>query len=224
MVGFVTIIFPLSALKLNLLAVGDVDDLKTCAPEDLLIVNLCITISNLSLDDPLLPYEDLKLRIPSIDVDYFMGLPASEAEKAFYIDKIMDEFGPGFVRVSETHDIVMDSACNLINFYDDVDAIMPMEDVKISPSCSNCEDGFTLNESALCTRRVSISTLVPWWPIPKDLSWLPPSFCSLFGTQTLKSLLSWLLRLDLPERSFARQQELRLVADVNSCSRFLAIS
>ena len=74
--------FPLSALRLNPPTVGDVDDLKKCAPEDLLIANLCIAISDLSLDDPLLLYEDLKLLIPSIDVDFFMLLPASEeAEK-----------------------------------------------------------------------------------------------------------------------------------------------
>ena len=43
----------------------------------------------------------------------------------------------------------MDSAGDLIDFYTDVDVIMPMEDVKIFPSCySNCEDGFTLNEGA----------------------------------------------------------------------------
>jgi hypothetical protein len=140
----------LSALRLNLPGVGDVDDLKKCAPEDLLIANLCITISNLSLDDPLLPYEDLKLRMPNIDVDCLMGLPASEeAEKASYIDEIMDEFGPGFVHVSEIKDIVMDSACDLIDFYDDVDVFMPMEDVKVSPSCcSGYEDGFAFNEGA----------------------------------------------------------------------------
>ena len=138
----------MSALRLNLLGVGDVDDLKKSAPEDLLIANLCITISNLSLDDPLLPYEDLKLRMPNIDVDYLMGLPASEeAEKASYIDEIMDEFGPGFIHVSETKDIVMDSACDLIDFSDDVDVFMPMEDVKVSPSCcSGYEDVFTPSE------------------------------------------------------------------------------
>jgi hypothetical protein len=68
--------FSLSALILNLPVIGDVDDLKKCVPEELLIANLCITISNLSLDDPLLLYEDLKLRTPSIDIDYPMGLPA----------------------------------------------------------------------------------------------------------------------------------------------------
>ena len=142
--------FPLSVLRLNLPGVDDVDDLEKSAPEDLLIANLCITISNLSLDDPLLPYEDLRLRIPNIDVDYLMGLPASEeAEKASYIHEIMDEFGPGFVHVSETKDIVMDSACDLIDFYDDDDVFMPMEDVRVSPSgCSGYEDGFTPNEGA----------------------------------------------------------------------------
>jgi len=75
----------------------------------------------------------------------------------------MDEFCPGFVHISETQDIVIDSACDLINFYDDVDVIMPMEDVKISPSCSNYEDGFTLNESAFMYTEGLILTLIPWW-------------------------------------------------------------
>jgi hypothetical protein len=61
---------------------------------------------------------------------------------------------PNLFMVSETQDIVMDSACNLINFYNDVDDIMPMGDIKISPSCcSNYEDGFTLNEGALMYRK-----------------------------------------------------------------------
>ena len=149
MVGFITIVF-LCLLRLNLPAIGDVDDLKKCAPEDLSIRNLCITISNLSLDNPLLPYEDLKLSMSYIDVDYLMGLPASEeVEKASYIDDIMAEFGPGFVHFSETQDIVMDSACDLINFYDDVDVFMPMDDVKVSPSCrSNYADGFLSSQGA----------------------------------------------------------------------------
>ena len=74
---------------------------------------------------------------------------SEEAEKASYIDGILDEFGPGFIYVSESKDIVMDSACDLINFYDEVDVFLPMEDFKVSSSCcSNYEDEFTLNESA----------------------------------------------------------------------------
>ena len=184
--------FPLSVLRLNLPGVDDVDDLEKSAPEDLLIANLCITISNLSLDDPLLPYEDLKLRMPNIDVDYLMGLPASEeAEKASYIHEIMDEFGPGFVHVSETKDIVMDSACNLIDFYDDVDVFMPMKDVRVSLSgCSGYEDGFTPNEGAFM--------------YAKDLDLDPdPMVVDTQGPV-----------LALPERSFARLQEFELMLDV----------
>ena len=49
----------------------------------------------------------------------------------------------------------MDSAGDLIDFYNDVEVIMPTEDVKISPSCySNYEDGFTLNEGAFMYGRV----------------------------------------------------------------------
>ena len=64
--------FPLSTLRRNLPAVGNVDGLKKCALEDLLTVNLCITMSTLSLDNPLLRFEDLNLRTPNIDVDYLM--------------------------------------------------------------------------------------------------------------------------------------------------------
>ena len=79
-----------------------------------------------------------------------MGLPVSEgAEKASYIDNVIVEFGPGFIHVSETQDIVMDSACDLIDFYDDVDVFMPMANVEVSPSCcSNYVDGFPSNEGA----------------------------------------------------------------------------
>jgi len=126
MVGFI-IYFPLSALRLNLPAVGGT---KNCPREDLLIASLCITLSNLSLDDPLLPYADLKLRTSNIDVDYLMGLPASEeAEKASSIREVM-------VDVSETEDIIMDSVCDLIDFSGEV--LMPMEDIK--GCCGNYED------------------------------------------------------------------------------------
>jgi len=132
--GFHYYFLPLFSLRLNSIAVADVNDMEKCSREDFWIASLCTPISNLSLDDLLLPYEDLKLHTSKIDVDYFMGLPASEeAESASYIREVMDEFGPGFVHVSETEDIIMDSACDLIDFNDEV--LMPMEDVKVSPSC-----------------------------------------------------------------------------------------
>ena len=40
----------------------------------------------------------------------------------------------------------MDSACDLIDFCDDVDVVMPMEDIKVSPTCcSKYKDGLSLN-------------------------------------------------------------------------------
>jgi len=134
--------------------------MKKCTPEDLWITSLCVTLSNLSLDDLLLPYEDLKLHTPNIDVDYLMGLPASEeAEKASYIREVMGEFGSGFVHASETEDIIMDSACDLINFNDEV--FMPMEDVRVSPSCcGDYEDGLPAAGASKLTNYVDLGPMV----------------------------------------------------------------
>jgi len=139
--GFHYYSLPLFALRLNSFSVADVNVMKKCSQEDLWIASLCTTLSNLSLDDPLLPYEDLKLHTSNIDVDYSMGLPASEdTEEASYIRDVMDEFGPGLDHVSETEDVIMDSACDLIDFNDEV--FMPMEDIKVYPSCcGDYEDG-----------------------------------------------------------------------------------
>ena len=141
--------FSLLAVKLILPAIGDVD-LKRYAPEDLLVVSLCSAIANLSLDDPLLPYDDLKLSLPNIDVDHLMDLPASEeAEVASFIDEVMDDFCAGFVHLSTTEDIVMDSACDLIDF--DGDVSMPMEGIEVPieptlPHQCNDEDTFSPSE------------------------------------------------------------------------------
>jgi len=140
--------FSLSAAKLNLLPIGNVDQ-KKYAPQDLLISNLCAAITNLSLNDPLLPYEDLKLSTPNIDVDYLMDLPASEtAEVTSIIDEIMDDFCTGFIHLSKTVDIVMESACDLIDF--DGDVSIPMDGIEVSietaPRQTNYEDAFSPNE------------------------------------------------------------------------------
>ncbi|KIM37944.1 hypothetical protein M413DRAFT_30592 [Hebeloma cylindrosporum] len=115
---------------------GAVNDVKTHVLEASLVANLRSNVSHLTLDDPLLPDEDLKLFMPNVDTDHVMGVPSpEEAEKASYIDEIMAEFGPGFVHVSETKDIMMDLVCDLLDFSDE--AFIPMEDIKASPFGEN---------------------------------------------------------------------------------------
>ena len=105
-------------------------------------------MSNLSPDDPLLPYEDLKISPPNIDVDHLMRSPASERPKKPHTSTklrmglVLDSFIFPKPRTSSWTRL-------LIDFYDDVDVFMTMEDAKVSPTCCrNFEDESSLNEGA----------------------------------------------------------------------------
>jgi len=105
-----------------------------------------------------------------------------------------------------------------ISFISTTMSIMPREDTKVSPSCcGNYLRGWVHSQRRCFHLREGSRSRPRSHGGRSPRTYLGfPGLCAPFVTYTSKFLLSWLLRLDLPERPFARLKEFGLVAEVTS--------